>query len=417
MASKFPRIPVEERARRYVALMEPSISGSNGHTALFNVVRALLHGFGFSKETARPLVEEFNRRCDPPWSESEINHKLNSVDGLACPGGRGHLLQDIGIVPHGATRKALGIPTETERKKVVEYDPSALKTMAGEWANIVDLVWLANRSAHDPATLSATGFLAALYRPGEKVLIFNEVNDEGKTVTQGEALWPADAVPTRGECGVWFLPQPVDGESHPNPRQQRKDGSVAFSRRSEESVREFRYMLLESDKAPPRDWLGFIVQVPLKIEALYTSGGRSIHALVRVDCRTKKEWDAEKQALMPFLMAGLLLGADRGTWSGVRLSRLPGCWREGAFKEKGHYRAYPEARLQKLLFLRPGADGRPICELPAVRDVERLWLAEANQVFDGYKEASAELLGALQYYSPVSELCREARKQLELNHE
>lgn len=408
MASKFPRIPVEERARRYVALMPPSISGSAGHTALFNVVRILIHGFGFSKEQARPIVVEFNARCAPPWSDSEINHKLNSVDGLATPGGRGHLLADIGFIPHAAERRRMGMMPETEAKKKVEFDPQALAEVAGPWAKTVDLLFLANRSAIDPATLTPDGFLRALYMRGEQILCFTD------QMSQGEALWPTDAPPSTAPEGVWFLPQPVDGQSHPNPRSPAKDGKAKLSRRSEESVRAFRYMLLESDKADLRHWLGFIAQTPLQIEALYTSGGRSIHALVRVDCRTKKEWDEEKAAMMPFLMTGLMLGADRGTWSGVRLSRLPGAYREGKYGADDRYQRYAQPKLQKLLYIKPGADGRPICEMPAIRDVVKIWtdLAELG-ISDADETGGACLLGALRYYAPVSEQCRAALKALE----
>jgi hypothetical protein len=39
-----------------------------------------------------------------------------------------------------------------------------------------------------------------------------------------------------------------------------------MSRRSEESVTAFRYILLESDVSVMRDWLGLLVQLPLRID-------------------------------------------------------------------------------------------------------------------------------------------------------
>ena len=51
-----------------------------------------------------------------------------------------------------------------------------------------------------------------------------------------------------GPDGVWFLPQPVDGEFHPNPRQEDKP-----SRRSEESIVDWRFAVLESDEAEPEE--------------------------------------------------------------------------------------------------------------------------------------------------------------------
>ena len=90
MSTLPPRITVEERIRRYVAAMPAAISGSGGHDALFNVVRALIHGFGLTPEEARSFVEDYNQRCDPPWSEGEISHKLRSVDGLTAKWARGY---------------------------------------------------------------------------------------------------------------------------------------------------------------------------------------------------------------------------------------------------------------------------------------------------------------------------------------
>jgi hypothetical protein len=382
--------------------MPSALSGSGGHTATFNVVRVLLHGFGFSTEAARSILEEYNSRCEPPWSQAELEHKLRSVDGLQSKFPRGYLIGDGPQFPSAATRQATGRTTETETKKKIEFDAGKLAELAKPWDEIVDLVWLANRSAADPALVGPAEFLRALYPSGEKILCFTQ------QFSQGEALWPAEQPPGTGKEGVWFLPQPVCGESRPNPDgKERLDGSVPTSRRTWRCVEEFRYLLIESDVADPRAWLGFIVQVPLRIEALYTSGGRSIHALVRVDCRTKEEWDEEKRGLMPFLMGCVMVGGDRGTWSAVRLSRLPGALREGKTGEDDRYKAYATPKLQKLLYLRPGAAVRPICELPAVRDVEASWLGlAALGVSDADETGGAYLKRGLSYYANVSERCK-----------
>ena len=36
-------------------------------------------GFGLSYEQAWPLILHWNNRCDPPWSEREIAHKLSDA--------------------------------------------------------------------------------------------------------------------------------------------------------------------------------------------------------------------------------------------------------------------------------------------------------------------------------------------------
>lgn len=426
-----PKVSMEERIGRYLRAMEaprrdPS-DPQDSHTVVFNAVRALIHGFGLAPENARPYLEEYLQRSDQPWSAAEISHKLRQVDAQPSKWPRGYLRRTDDWRPTPQQRSTMGIPTEAEVRKKVEFELEKLKKIAAPYRDLVTGPWLANRSSVDPATMSAAKFLEALYGKGEKILVFEN------EFSQGEALWPDEAVPTDGKCGIWFLPQPVDGEYRANPEgRPRKEGEdPPPSRRTWRCVQAFRYFVLESDSAPMRDWLGWIVQVPLRIEALYTSGSRSIHALVRVDARTKEEWDETKRRLMPFLVASLMAGADRGTWSAVRLSRLPGCLRRGkmvpVLNEKGepmndtrcrpmkrHHR-YPVPGEQKLLYFRPGADPRPICERPPERDVERDWCAEATRFLEGYEHGptAAELTHALNYYHKGSAACAAALQAIE----
>ncbi|HEX7841010.1 MAG TPA: bifunctional DNA primase/polymerase [Kofleriaceae bacterium] len=69
------------RARKYLAKMSPSISGSGGHDALWAAVVAMMWGFDLHTEIVRALIaSDFNPRCDPPWDEREIDHKLVGVE-------------------------------------------------------------------------------------------------------------------------------------------------------------------------------------------------------------------------------------------------------------------------------------------------------------------------------------------------
>lgn len=383
-----PRPTVIERARRYVAVMPAAVSGSNGHNATYAVACALVKGFSLSTDQARPLLQEFNQRCVPPWSDRELEHKLRQADSTSDAEPRGYLLgrgsQELGeAAPPRPAFKPLPKP---------EYDPAELKRFSGAWAQTVDLVWLANRSTVDPATVSAESFLSALYAPGENVVIFD--NDK----SQGQAVWPAEKPPLRGPRGVWFLAQPVDGLQHPNPR------TGKLSRRSEESVIDWRYLVLESDAAPAREWLGVLAQLPLRIAAIYSSGGRSVHALVRVDARTKGHWDEQKARWFGkdapagrFLMRN---GLDPGVLSAVRLSRLPGCYRE------------EQQQWQKLLYLCPAPRLQPLVDLLPKRDVEEVWLAHARSVSDADETGGAWIKSGLRYYARVSPRLREALTSL-----
>jgi hypothetical protein len=171
-------------------------------------------------------------------------------------------------------------------------------------------------------------FLAAAYQMGDQILIFTEYR------SQGQMLWQRCAFKVerdelksfvRGHRdGVWLLSNPVVGNEHFNERQQK------MSRRSEESITEFRYAVLESDCQPLEQWLRILVQLPLPIVSITSSGGKSLHALVRVKATSKANWDQGVGAIKPKLIN---LGADPGALTAVRLTRLPNCYRGDRFQE------------------------------------------------------------------------------------
>lgn len=217
-----------------------------------------------------------------------------------------------------------------------QFDPEKLKAIA-ERVTSADDAWLRSHSPIPTDPITSGQFLDHLYAPGERVLVFTHYESQGQLFYEVGAK-PQEAIPAGSPSGVWFLVNPVDGEYHPNPRQENK-----LSRRSEESVTSWRYLVLESDVADPNDWLGCLVQLPLKIAAIYTSGGKSIHALVRVDAVSKQHWDEERDAIKPIVVT---LGADANAMTAVRLSRLPGTLRGD--------------RPQTLLYLDPTPTGAPI---------------------------------------------------------
>lgn len=73
--------PAVARARAYVRSMPPAVSGQRGHDTTFLVALALVRGFALSNTEALPILEEFNARCIPPWSERELEHKLHDAAG------------------------------------------------------------------------------------------------------------------------------------------------------------------------------------------------------------------------------------------------------------------------------------------------------------------------------------------------
>ena len=275
--------------------------------------------------------------------------------------------------------------------------------------------WFMERSPVDVRGMKPGELIEAVYEPGERVLVFTNYR------SQGDFLWQVglggfrlgedagikavrSALPVDGgKDGVWMLTQPVDGLWHGNPR----NGGKA-SRRSEESVTGWKFLILECDeektyrkrarllrnavgrtdaleylaaeggkrwaeemmpqverwqtlaalydeRAPqiPKLWMKMLTMCGLPIVAIYSSGGHSLHALVKEPCGDPASF---KEVLREYKKRLPLLGADPAAITHVRLPRLAGCTRGG--------------RAQKLIFLNPKADPKKsvlIKNLPKVR--------------------------------------------------
>jgi len=75
---------IERRAAAYLDAMPPAISGQGGHNATYAAAVAMAHGFALPGDVAlNLLLDRYNPRCVPPWSEKELNHKIG--DAIAKP--------------------------------------------------------------------------------------------------------------------------------------------------------------------------------------------------------------------------------------------------------------------------------------------------------------------------------------------
>ncbi|MCC6285652.1 MAG: bifunctional DNA primase/polymerase, partial [Phycisphaerales bacterium] len=80
---------VLRRAEAYLDRIPPAISGSGGHSQTYAAATALVHGFGLDAEMAFGLLwSRYNQRCQPPWSEKELRHKVS--DAASKPHDRPH---------------------------------------------------------------------------------------------------------------------------------------------------------------------------------------------------------------------------------------------------------------------------------------------------------------------------------------
>lgn len=71
---------LERRAAAYLDRMPPAISGQGGHSATYAAATALVHGFGLETAVAFAMLsDQYNPRCQPPWTEKELMHKVTEA--------------------------------------------------------------------------------------------------------------------------------------------------------------------------------------------------------------------------------------------------------------------------------------------------------------------------------------------------
>lgn len=113
------------------------------------------------------------------------------------------------------------------------------------------------------------------------------------------------------EAGAWIRFNPLDGEGV-------KDANVT----------DYRYALIESDNMELEQQNAIIREMELPVAALVYSGGKSLHAIVRIDAANYTEYRKRVDFLFDFCQKnGLQM--DRQNRNPSRLSRMPGVTRNG----------------------------------------------------------------------------------------
>lgn len=67
------------RALRYLEKKEPAISGSQGHQSAWSAALSVVRGFDLDEASALEVLAPWNARCEPPWSEKELRHKVSDA--------------------------------------------------------------------------------------------------------------------------------------------------------------------------------------------------------------------------------------------------------------------------------------------------------------------------------------------------
>ena len=69
-------LDVVERARRYLARVEPAIAGQHGDVHTYRVCCRIARGFALDDQDALRVLNEWNARCLPPWAERDLVAKI-----------------------------------------------------------------------------------------------------------------------------------------------------------------------------------------------------------------------------------------------------------------------------------------------------------------------------------------------------
>lgn len=189
-----------------------------------------------------------------------------------------------------------------------------------------------------PGPEDACLLLERLYSPGDILYVGDTYGRTVKTAAE----WLADFRNGR-PLSPHVIPNPMTGVMA-----MTKDGRPSF--RADACVKSFRFAVAEFDGMSREDQLRFWWAVDLPVCVLIDSGGKSLHAWIRIDgIETAAAWAdvVEQQLFSRWLVP---LGCDAACRNEARLSRLPGYFRA----EKGNW--------QRILYMAP--EGRAIHESP-----------------------------------------------------
>jgi hypothetical protein len=273
----------------------PAPGGGGAHTAIF---AAGCHGAraGVSQEQVCADVRAHLPRGSREVSEREIEEGVRA--GFAS------VVGGVETPPRPPPRVAPGTRERfiREGKGATEADIRARSPVRLDWPD-------------------EEGWRALEHLFGEDELVFC-----GDDRTPGRI---GSSIRTRG---AWFecfedeggatdpklIPNPLTGEYAP------KRSGEGETLRGDGNCSAFRYAVAESDSLPLEDQLAFWMGCPaLPVAMLTFSGKKSVHALIRVDCRDAAEWDAQ---IAGNLFPGYLvpLGMDPACKNPARLTRMPG---------------------------------------------------------------------------------------------
>jgi hypothetical protein len=123
---------LEKRVRAYLSRCPPAVSGQGGHTHTLMVAQHVVRGFALDDDAAYSLLCEWNRTCDPPWSERDLRRKIHEARQKGSRVEWGAHLRDDRPAPSSTYRNDIPPPRDEDapppsraRLSLVEREPGS----------------------------------------------------------------------------------------------------------------------------------------------------------------------------------------------------------------------------------------------------------------------------------------------------
>jgi P4 family phage/plasmid primase-like protien len=164
---------LDKRISAYMAQIPGAVSGHDGHGQAFNAACALINGWGLGIDQAMPYMQAYNQRCEPPWTDKELAHKLADAEKVQHEKPRGHLLggnsYDAEHPPAGEVLDEHA--TETQLARVLESKLPPVRCVDEDWFVYRKGVWSkTSRSEFKPLALSIQDQRTRKVRKADEVL-------------------------------------------------------------------------------------------------------------------------------------------------------------------------------------------------------------------------------------------------------
>ena len=89
---KKPGVTKEDRIAKYLEAIPAAVAGAGGHKQTFKVACSLYNGWALSEEETLAWLKIYNAKCEPPWSDKELEHKAKQAAQAKHDKPRGYLL-------------------------------------------------------------------------------------------------------------------------------------------------------------------------------------------------------------------------------------------------------------------------------------------------------------------------------------